>query len=104
MRESPIRARAVVLTPQTVFFAGQPNLGNSSDDAFASYQGAKGAKVVGVAVEDGAVMSELDLPAVPVFDGMASAGGRLYLSLNDGTVICLGNDVKQDLRTAGGRE
>jgi len=96
MQESPVRARAIVLTPETLFFAGQPNLGNSSDDAFASYQDKKGAKVVAVAVEDGAIKSELDLPAAPVLDGMASAGGRLYLSLKDGTVICLGSDGKQD--------
>jgi len=96
VKESPVRARAMVLTPETVFFAGQPNLGNSSDAAFASYQGDKGARVVAVAAEDGAIRGDLDLPAVPVLDGMASGGGRLYLSLRDGNVICLGNDVKQD--------
>jgi len=99
MQESPVRARAMVLTSETVFFAGQPNLGNTGDDALASYQGEKGAKVVAVAVADGAIKGELDLPAAPVLDGMASAGGRLYLSLKDGTVICLGNDVKLDSRT-----
>ncbi len=92
-KESPVRARAMVLTPETVFFAGQPNLGNSSDAAFASYQGQKGAKLVAVAVADGTPRSELDLPAMPVLDGMASAGGRLYLSLKDGTVICLGSEL-----------
>ena len=96
MQEAPVRARAMVLTPDTVFFAGPPNLGNSSEGAFASYQGEIGAKVVAVAVEDGAIKGELDLPAVPVLDGMASAGGRLYLSLKDGTVICLGNEERQD--------
>ena len=96
MHESPVRARAMVLTPETVFFAGPPNLGNSSEGAFASYQGKKGARVVTVAVADGAIKSERDLPAAPVLDGMASAGGRLYLSLKDGTVICLGNEETQD--------
>ena len=86
----------MVLTPETIFFAGQPNLGNSSEGAFASYRGEKGAKIVAVAVEDGAIKGKLDLPAVPVLDGMASAGGRLYLSLNDGTVICLGDEERQD--------
>jgi outer membrane protein assembly factor BamB len=81
MQESPVRARAMVLTPDTVFFAGPPNLGNSSDDAFASYRGKNGARIVAVAVENGAIKGELDLPAVPVLDGMASARGRLYLSL-----------------------
>jgi hypothetical protein len=28
--------------------------------------------------------------AAPVFDGMAAAGGRLYLSTVDGAVVCLG--------------
>jgi len=101
MQASPVRACAVVLTPEMVFFAGQPNLGNSSNDAFASYQGEKGAKLVAVAVEDGAIRSERELPAAPVLDGMASAGGRLYSSLKDGTVICLGNDLKQDRRIIG---
>ena len=96
MKESPVRARAMVLTPETIFFAGQPNFGNSGNDAFASYQGQKGVKLVAVATSDGTPRSELDLPAVPVLDGMASAGGRLYLSLKDGTVICLGSGVKQD--------
>ena len=30
------------------------------------------------------------LPSPPVFDGMAAAGGRLYLSAIDGTVVSLG--------------
>ena len=94
VRESPVRARAMVLTPETVFFAGQPNLGNSSDEAFASYQGEKGARLVAVAVEDGAVRSQADLPAAPVLDGMAAAGNRLYLSLLDGTVICLEDETE----------
>ncbi len=91
LQDAPLRARAMVLTPETVFFAGQPNFGNSSKDALASYQGQKGAKLVAVAVADGKLRSALDLPAPPVHDGMAAAGGRLYLSLKDGTVICLGS-------------
>ena len=91
--DSPVRAGALVLTGEHLFAAGPPNFGNSSPEAFSSYKGEKGAKLVAVATQDGAIRSELDLPAVPVLDGMAAAGGRLYLSLNDGTVICLGNDI-----------
>jgi hypothetical protein len=29
------------------------------------------------------------LSSPPVFDGMAAAGGRLYLSLMDGSILCL---------------
>jgi len=37
---------------------------------------------------DGERLSELSLSADPVFDGMAVAGGRLYLSTRDGMVTC----------------
>jgi hypothetical protein len=80
----------MVLAGETIFFAGPPNLGNSSPEAFASMQGKRGAKLVAVSTADGAQQSELDLPALPVHDGMAAAGGRLYLALRDGTLLCLG--------------
>jgi hypothetical protein len=38
----------------------------------------------------GDVVTELPLSAPPVFDGMASANGRLYVSLADGSLTCLG--------------
>jgi outer membrane protein assembly factor BamB len=39
---------------------------------------------------DGAKLWECDLSAEPVFDGMAVAGGRLYLSTKDGRLTCFG--------------
>ena len=38
---------------------------------------------------DGKLINKRDL-AVPVWDGLAVAGGRLYASTADGTVLCLG--------------
>ncbi len=89
-QKADVRARAMVLTDGTVFFAGAPNLGNSSADAYAAMQGQKGAKLVAVSTVDGQKQTELDLPALPVLDGMAAAGGRLYVALRNGTVVCLG--------------
>jgi len=40
--------------------------------------------------DEGKAVSELKLDAEPVFDGMAAAGGKLFLSLKDGTLLCLG--------------
>jgi len=37
---------------------------------------------------DGQSLSSLALPAQPVFDGMAAANGRLFMSLVDGQVVC----------------
>lgn len=30
------------------------------------------------------------IPVIPVWDGMIAANGRLYVSLKDGTVLCMG--------------
>ena len=38
---------------------------------------------------DGGQVSEQDI-AITVWDGMAAAGGRLYLSTQAGEVVCLG--------------
>ena len=39
---------------------------------------------------DGDILSEYPIEAEPVFDGMAAAYGKLYLSLKNGAVACLG--------------
>jgi outer membrane protein assembly factor BamB len=88
--KAPVRARAMVLTKETVFFAGVPNLGNSSPDAFSAMRGQKGAKLVAVSTADGANKAAMTLPALPVLDGMAAANGRLYIALRDGSIVCLG--------------
>ena len=36
------------------------------------------------------IRAGFELPTTPVFDGMASAGGRLYVALADGSLVCLG--------------
>ena len=38
----------------------------------------------------GELVSESSLAAEPVFDGMAVAGGDLFVSLKNGEVVCLG--------------
>jgi hypothetical protein len=43
-----------------------------------------------ISTADGETIKEYPLEAEPVFDGMAAAYGRLYLSLKDGTVLCMG--------------
>jgi hypothetical protein len=40
--------------------------------------------------EDGKTIHEQQLAAMPVFDGLSTAGGSIYVSLQDGSVVCLG--------------
>jgi hypothetical protein len=53
-------------------------------------EGRKGAILLVVSKKDGKTVAEQELDAAPVFDGMAAAYGKLYVSMRDGTVRCLG--------------
>jgi hypothetical protein len=55
----------------------------------AALAGKQGAILRAVSTRDGSNLSELRLPALPVWDGLAAANGRLYLSCRDGKVRCL---------------
>ena len=41
----------------------------------------------------GKTLAEYKLDAMPVFDGLIAARGRLYMSTVDGHVVCLGQDI-----------
>jgi hypothetical protein len=43
------------------------------------------------AADNGKKLAEYKLPALPVWDGMSAASGRLFIGTRDGGVICLGN-------------
>ena len=93
----------MVLTGETLFVAGPPDVLNE-DEAFerpgdpqvknkimeqdAAYEGKRGALLIGVSTADGKPVLRLDLSSGPVWDGMAAANGRLYLSTKDGKVLC----------------
>jgi outer membrane protein assembly factor BamB len=84
----PVRARAMVLAGGTLFLAGPPDV-VSAEDPYSALEGRKGALLWAVSTADGHKLAEYTLPSPPVFDGMAAAGGQLYLSTTDGTVVCL---------------
>jgi outer membrane protein assembly factor BamB len=41
-------------------------------------------------LRDGKIVAEVQLPSTPVQDGLAVAGGRVYVATADGCVVCLG--------------
>ena len=46
------------------------------------------------AKDDGKRIAQYQLRSTPIHDGMAAAGGRLFMTLTDGTVICLAATTK----------
>jgi outer membrane protein assembly factor BamB len=83
-----LEARAMVLAGDTLFVAGPLGDTHNSLDAF---HGQAGIRLRAMSTRDGSVLRELELDAMPVFDGLAGASGKLYLSTKDGQVRCLGD-------------
>jgi hypothetical protein len=95
----------LVLAGQTLFVAGPPDVlneeqafENPDDPAIqakltaqvAALEGRQGGQLLAVSAVDGKLLGAFELGAVPTFDGMAAAQGRLYLTTTDGRVICAG--------------
>jgi outer membrane protein assembly factor BamB len=101
-----IYARAMVLANKTLFMAGPPSVVDELDayehmvqkdvqanlakqiDAF---QGKFGAKLMAVSTDNGQVITELELNSPPIFDGMAAAKDKLFISTINGQILCYGN-------------
>jgi len=82
-----VLARALVLAGRTLFLAGPPERALRSVSAF---EGKRGTMLLAAAAADGKALGSYKLDALPVFDGLAAARGRLFISLLDETLLCLG--------------
>ena len=98
---------AMVLGKDRLFLAGPPDVAdetkmlgylpgaddpfnrqlNAQDDA---WRGKRGGLLWAVSVANGEKLAEHKLDHVPVFDGMAAAEGKLFVSLANGHVACFG--------------
>jgi hypothetical protein len=76
----------MVLAGQTLFVAGP--LGETHR-SLAAFDGKEGVRLRAISTADGAKLAERELSALPVFDGMAAANGKLYLTTKDGKLTCL---------------
>jgi hypothetical protein len=78
----------MVLGKKAIFLAGPP-AGDVKDlaDALA---GRKGGTLLAASRADGKTLGELKLSSAPIFDGMAAAGGALFVSCADGKLRCFG--------------
>jgi len=100
----PLQARAMALANKTLFVAGPADVVDEEDifskpfdpqvtakaaEQVAALQGNRGALLQAISAEDGRKLNELTLDGCPVFDGLAAANGKLFISMMDGTVVCL---------------
>jgi len=95
----PLIVRAMVLTNEKLVIAGVPDLFKKNEqrlmydnpqESLEALKGNRGSYLCIVSSTDGKELSKTEISSSPVFDGMSAANGRLYLSLKDGSVVCLG--------------
>jgi hypothetical protein len=77
----PVAVEAMLIAGPTLFAAGVPDAPEPT-----------GGTLLALSLADGTTRQEVPLPDAPVFDGMAASGGRLYVPLRDGTLLCFGSD------------
>jgi len=84
-----LQVRAMLLAgrdqDKRLYVAGAKGDWVISQDA---YEGKLGNLLRVVSIEDGATQAEYELPARLVFDGMSAAGGRLFMALETGDIVC----------------
>ena len=87
---TPFAGHAIAASENTLLAAGVPMLKDFSvADTNASYAGEKGGIAWLLDASDGHKLQELQFDAPPVWDGIAIAHGNYFVSLKDGSVVCL---------------
>jgi len=87
--EMPLRPRAMIKVGARLVVAGTTDRFDE-DEPYAVYEGKKGGVLCVVSAGDGKNVFEYKLDSPPVWDGIAAAHGRIYVSSTDGSVSCLG--------------
>jgi len=88
-QDLPVRTRAMLKAGDRLVLGVWP-VAIPDDDPHAAYEGRLGGSLWIVSAEDGTKAAEVPLPHPVVWDGMAAAGGRLYVATTAGQVVCFG--------------
>jgi len=78
-----LRPHAMLKAADKIVLAGMPTFNGENIDAF---EGRGGGILAVRAAEDGSELSQIELDAPPVWDGMAADDGLLIISCKDGCV------------------
>jgi outer membrane protein assembly factor BamB len=96
-RQYPLIVRSMVLANDKLIVAGVPDLRKKNavcllydnpKESLEALEGKHGVYIWIVSAEDGKQMSQIKLDGVPVFDGMAVANNKVFVSLKNGKLVC----------------
>jgi hypothetical protein len=96
-RRIAVLGQALVLAGETLFIAGPadtvsevPRAPSEVDPLAEALDATRGGRLLAVSAAGGETLAAYELKSPPVFDGMAVAQGRLYVSTKIGEVVCMG--------------
>jgi outer membrane protein assembly factor BamB len=104
-RELDCLTRGMVLAGDKLFVAGfprilderksivspeDPEILKAAEEQEAAWAGKRGGLLLAVDPKDGRELSCYDLECPPVWDGLIAAQGRLFMSMLNGSIVCLG--------------
>ncbi|GMV83170.1 MAG: hypothetical protein AMXMBFR7_43540 [Planctomycetota bacterium] len=85
-----LRSKALALTGSVLWVGGFDERVKPGQNPWAAWDGENGGCVAAFSTLDGLEKARLPLSAIPVWDGMAAAGGRLFVVTKDGKLTCFG--------------
>jgi outer membrane protein assembly factor BamB len=85
----PVRVKAMAVSTSGLALAGAPDI-IDPNDPLGAFEGRKGAMLRVVSADTGERLAELELESPPVLNGIAVANSRLFLSLKNGCMVCIG--------------
>ncbi len=88
----PVRVRTMISTGKLLFTAGPPDV-IESKDPLGAFEGRKGGVLNVFDALSGKKLAEYKLDSPPVFNGAAAANGKLYISMEDGSLSSFGNKI-----------
>ncbi|MGI9427808.1 MAG: PQQ-binding-like beta-propeller repeat protein [Bythopirellula sp.] len=90
----PIRVKAMAASSTSLAVAGAPDL-LDANDPLGAFEGRKGGRLRILSAGTGEELAELELDSPPVLNGIAAATDRLFLSLQDGSIVSIGATTKE---------
>ena len=85
----PIRVKAMAASTKCLAVAGAPDLLDAKDP-LGAFEGRKGGMLRILSSGAGKTLAELELGSPPVLNGIAAAKNRLFVSLQDGSIVSIG--------------
>jgi outer membrane protein assembly factor BamB len=86
------RPRAILRAGNLLLVGGMPERSTDVDEADSRANApADGGVLHALSADTGKKLSEMQLAASPAWDAMAAVNGRVYLALDDGSLVCLEN-------------